>query len=201
MKTAAILLAAGRSTRMGTAKMLLPWNGRPLIRDMALRFLSAGVDHILVVTGGHRSEVESALRGIRVKTVFNPHYEKEMASSVVAGFAALPPEVDFCLVLPADHPWLSPATVVNLLAAARSHPERLIIQPVHGGRGGHPLGLRLRSPDGSGTGIDLRAEILASGPEWTLRDLLRRHPDEVVRWPCADPGSVRDLDSPDDLRD
>jgi molybdenum cofactor cytidylyltransferase len=198
MRTAAILLAAGRSIRMGTPKMLLPWEGRPLIRAMAQKFLAAGVDHILVVTGSQRAGVENALRGMRVKTVFNPRYEEEMAASVVAGFDALPPEIDFCFVLPADHPWLSPVTIVNLLDVAREHPDQFIFQPVHGGRGGHPLGLRLKPP--GNPPVDLRAEILAAGSGWTLRDLLRKHQEQVVRWPCADPGCVRDLDFPDDLR-
>jgi CTP:molybdopterin cytidylyltransferase MocA len=197
MKTAAVLLAAGLSTRMGTPKMLIPWEGRPVVRVMAKKFLSAGVDHVLVVTGEGRTEVENSLRGLRVRTVFNPRFREDMATSVKTGVEALPVEVDFLFITPADHPWLSVTTVTGLLDAARANPDQAIFQPVFESRGGHPLGLRVGA---SGIPpLDLRREILSAPAGWTLRDLLRKHVARLLRWPCQDPGCVRDLDTPEDL--
>lgn len=197
MKTAAVLLAAGLSTRMGAPKMLIPWGGRPVVRVMAKKFLSAGVDHVVVVTGGGREEVENSLRGLRVRTVFNPRFREDMATSVQAGLAAVPPEAEFLFITPADHPWLSVTTITGLLDAARENPTQALFQPVYEGRGGHPLGLRVGAC--GDPPADLRAEILEAPAGWTLRDLLRRHAARLFRWPCQDPGCVRDLDTPKDL--
>lgn len=197
MKTAAILLAAGLSTRMGAPKMLIPWGGRPVVRVMARKFLAAGIDHVVVVTGSGREEVENSLRGLRVRPVFNPRYREDMATSVQAGVASVPTETEFLFITPADHPWLSVTTITGLLDAARENPPLAIFQPVFEGRGGHPLGLRVGvSGDPP---ADLRTEILQAPDGWTLRDLLRKNAGRLFRWPCQDPGCLRDLDTPEDL--
>jgi molybdenum cofactor cytidylyltransferase len=198
MKTAAILLAAGLSTRMGAPKMLIPWGGRPVVRVMVKKFLAAGVDHVVVVTGSGREEVENSLRGLRVRAVFNPRFREDMATSVQAGVTAIPGEVDFLFITPADHPWLSVTTITGLLDAARENPAHAIFQPVYEGRGGHPLGLR--AGPGGDPPVALLREILDAPAGWTLRNLLRKHAGRLLRWPCGDPGCVRDLDTPEDLR-
>lgn len=197
MKTAAVLLAAGLSSRMGAPKMLIPWGGRPVVRVMVRKFLEAGVDHVVVVTGSGREEVENSLRGLRVRPVFNPRFREDMATSVQTGVDAVPPETEFLFITPSDYPWLSVTTIIGLMDAARENPAHAVFQPVFQGRGGHPLGLRIGA-----TGVppvDLRAEILEAPAGWSLRDLLHRRDGLLYRWPCQDPGCLRDLDTPEDL--
>jgi molybdenum cofactor cytidylyltransferase len=88
---AAILLAAGESKRMGTPKMLLPWGNRTVIEHVVSTFLKAGIEEILVVTGGAREQVEQALETYPVRKLHNPKYATgEMLLSLQRGIRAMP---------------------------------------------------------------------------------------------------------------
>ena len=191
-----ILLAAGKSSRMGFPKMALPVGGVPLIRrmvelfSMALHKFSQAISwEIVVVTGCHAAETEQLLQGADARCVFNPRYDLDMAVSVKTGAAALDGPRDFVLVLPADHPWIRGETVERLLAAVLSAPGDRIFLPVQGGRRGHPLVL---------PGAAVPA-MLASPPGWTLRDLVRGGAYPLVEIEVDDPGIWADVDRPEDL--
>ncbi len=191
-----ILLAAGRSSRMGFPKMALPIAGVPLIRrmvetfSMALhKYNQAICGEIVVVTGCYAAETEQLLRGTAARCVFNPRYDLDMAVSVKTGAAALDGQRDWVLVLPADHPWIRRETVERLLAAALSSPDGRILLPVQGGRRGHPLVL---------PGAAVRS--IANAPDgWTLRDLVRGGGYPLVEIEVDDSGIWADVDRPEDL--
>ena len=85
----AVVLAAGRSQRMGRPKMILPWGETTVIGQVANVLLAVGVDDVLVVTGGAQNEVEGALTGMPVRTVFNPEFANgEMMHTLQVGLAA-----------------------------------------------------------------------------------------------------------------
>ena len=70
---AAVVLAAGQSRRMGRPKLVLPWGDTTVIGRVVQALLEAGLNEIVVVTGGARRQVEAALAGLPVRPVFNPH--------------------------------------------------------------------------------------------------------------------------------
>lgn len=131
-----VLLAAGLSTRMGTAKALLDWQGRPLVVYQVEQMELAGVDPVVVVTGHEAEAVEGALRDSAVTIVRNPRYDEGRAGSVRVGAAAIPEDVVACLVLNVDQP--RSALTLRRLVAEHLRRTDLITVPEHQGHHGHP---------------------------------------------------------------
>ncbi len=84
-RTAGIILAAGESTRFGAPKQLLDWKGKPFVRQLAETALQAGLWPVVVVTGFHAADVESALNSLPVKIIHNPEYQQGQSTSIRAG--------------------------------------------------------------------------------------------------------------------
>src|SRR5215211_4676789 len=96
---AGLILAAGAAERMGRPKQLLDWDGRPLVRVAAETALGAQLSPVLVVLGSAQAEVAAALADLPLQLVPNPDYAAGQSSSLRAGIAALPPEVQAVVVL------------------------------------------------------------------------------------------------------
>jgi molybdenum cofactor cytidylyltransferase len=122
---AGIVLAAGESTRFGSPKQLLDWKGKPFVRQVAETALQAGLWPVVVVTGFHAADVDSALIGLPVNIIHNAEYKQGQSSSIRAGLQALPQNIGACVFLLADQPQI-PVEVIRALID--SHTENL--QPV-----------------------------------------------------------------------
>jgi molybdenum cofactor cytidylyltransferase len=136
---AGILLAAGKSTRMGANKLLMPVSGKAMIRHAAEALLASSARPVLVVTGHERDRVEAALKGLDVRFIHNPAYASGLASSLKAGLAAVPGEADGAVVALGDMPLVAGRHVNRLIAAFSPAEHRTIIVPVHGGERGNPV--------------------------------------------------------------
>src|SRR5439155_2780177 len=100
---AALVLAAGTSSRMGRQKLLLPMEGgRPLIRLSVERVVAAGLDDVVVVLGRDAEAVAAALAGLPARTVVNPDYAEGQSTSLRAGLAALGPATEAVVVALGD---------------------------------------------------------------------------------------------------
>jgi CTP:molybdopterin cytidylyltransferase MocA len=185
-RIAALLLAAGRSERMGRCKQLLPLSGRPLIRHCLETLLAAGVDDIIVVLGAWGREIAPVIRDLPVTMVQNPDPASDMAGSVRAGFAALADDTGAVLVCLGDHPLVKPATVRAITGRHAQQADKIII-PVCRGSKGHPT-LFPRA---------VIAEILTAP---TLRDIVRKDSERVMLLPVDDQGVTVDIDTPEDWR-
>ncbi|MDW8326893.1 MAG: nucleotidyltransferase family protein [Anaerolineales bacterium] len=143
-RVAAIVLAAGRSVRMGRLKQLLPWAGTTLLGEVINRLRATSVFDIVVVTGAEREAVEASLAEVmktdrRVCCTFNPDFAVgEMARSLQVGLRALPANRQAALVALADQPRIEPAVVEAVLQRWRET-QAPVVAPVHAGRRGHPL--------------------------------------------------------------
>lgn len=127
----AVLLAAGTSSRMGNQnKLLLPWQGEPLVRRVAGRFAALPFQEVLVVTGYQAEAVEKALAGLPVRLVHNPRFQEGMASSIRAGVAAADPGARGLLISPTDLPFLSEEVIRRLVGAFLTHDCHKIVYPV-----------------------------------------------------------------------
>lgn len=135
---AAILLAAGESSRMGEPKQLLDWHGRPLIAAQIETLLEAGCRPVAVVVGAHAQRVRPAIPPrAEVQVVTNRGWRDGRATSIRAGARAIPSAVAAVVVTSVDQPTVP--TVVNQLASAlQSDPDALIAVPRFDGRNGHP---------------------------------------------------------------
>jgi molybdenum cofactor cytidylyltransferase len=206
-RLAAIVLAAGRSSRMGDLKPLLEVEGRTLLEWAVSGFHGAGVDDVIVVTGHRDAEVATVAERAGAAVRDNPGFEDGMFSSVRAGVAALDPGVARFFLLPADVPLVRPETIGRLARAGRPGPVgEGAEQPSSAGPGTAPEVLYPAVAGATGhpplVAASLRAEILAagpSGPEGGLRALLMGHIAASAIVEVDDAGVLLDADTPEDL--
>ena len=140
MTVAALILAAGRSERMGGVnKLVATIDGKPLVRLVAEAALASRASPVTVVTGHGAAAVAAALAGLDVAVVHNPRYAEGLSTSLAAGVAALPEDADGAIVLLGDMPRIDAATIDRLIAAL--DPERgvHIVVPTDGGARGNPV--------------------------------------------------------------
>jgi molybdenum cofactor cytidylyltransferase len=187
LKVAAIVLAAGRSSRMaGTNKLTLALEGRPLILHAVEAALAAATRPVIVVTGHQCETVAATLVGRPVAVVHNPDFAAGLSTSLKAGIAAVPPDAAGALVLLGDMPRVTPALIGRLAAAFAANPEAAAIVPVHAGERGNPVLLSRR----------LFAAIAGLGGDAGARRLLAGRPD-VVELPVDDDAVTADIDTPE----
>lgn len=142
---AAVVLAAGRSSRMGANKLFATFEGVPLLRRSVETALASGAGPVVVVLG-HMAEPASALLdGLDVIVVVNADYASGLASSVKAGLGAVGPEVAGAMMLLADMPGLGPADLDALIAAFRRGEGKAVVRATSGGQRGNPVILPRRA--------------------------------------------------------
>jgi molybdenum cofactor cytidylyltransferase len=137
-RVAALILAAGASSRMGRPKQLLDWDGRPLVRTAAEVALAARLDPLLVVVGGAQAEVANALTGLPLRIIANPDYAAGQSTSLRAGIAALDQDADAVVVLLSDQPFVTAAIVEQLVAEWQAS-GAAIVAPTYAGQRGNPV--------------------------------------------------------------
>jgi molybdenum cofactor cytidylyltransferase len=128
-RTAGIILAAGESTRFGAPKQLLDWRGKPFVRQVAETALQAGLGPVVVVTGFHAADVESALNGLPVEIVHNPEYQQGQSTSIRAGVQSLSDKVGAAIFLLADQPQ-TPVDVIRALVESHGQNMQAILAPL-----------------------------------------------------------------------
>jgi len=185
---AAVLLAAGRSRRMGAFKPLLPFGDRTVIECCIDNLGTAGIKDIIVVAGPRADDVREKLRNLEVRIVVNPEPDSEMSVSIACGVAQLPGNARAAIIALVDHPAVRPSVIKILMDEWRL--GATLVQPEHDGRGGHPVLIDLAYRD----------ELLALDPQSGLRALFAAHRDEVRRVPVESPYVARDMDTWEDYR-
>ncbi len=189
-RVAAIVLAAGRSTRMGGPnKLLAELRGRPLVRIAVEQALASPARPVIVVTGHQRAEIEAALRGLDVVLVHNPDYAEGLSTSLRAGLSAVAADADGALVLLADMPHVDAALITKLLAAFDPEKGTLVVVPTIAGKRGNPvLWSRRFFPD-----------LMAIEGDVGARHLIGRYAEAVTEVPLNGKAPLADIDTPDAL--
>ena len=183
----AILIAAGRSQRMGDRnKLLLDVASRPMVRRVAETLLHSRVREVIAVLGYDRARVAAALAGLPLRIVVNDEYASGQMSSVRAGIAAITDDPGAIVVALADQPALEPADVDFLVDAFLALPEPKILVPGYGGQRGNPIVL---------PGLQRQA-LQKGGVNFGCRNLIERHPEAVARIEAPNPHYVQDIDTP-----
>lgn len=135
---AGVVLAAGRSSRLGRPKQLLAINGEPLLRYTVRRILTSALDEIFVVVGHEAEAVGAAVADLPVSVVVNPDYALGQSTSVRAGLAVLPQETEAAIFLLGDQPEVNADTIDALIAAWRSSGAS-VTAPSYGNTIGNPI--------------------------------------------------------------
>ncbi|MCX7775141.1 MAG: nucleotidyltransferase family protein [Rectinemataceae bacterium] len=191
-KPAAIILAAGFSSRMGLLKPLLVANGKTFLAHAAQTFLDAGISTILVVTGHQAPLVEAEARRLGLLYRRNTHYAEGMYTSICTGIEALAsisPEVPGVFLLPVDIPFVAPDTIRCLWQHAVRLPGNVLV-PCKSGMSGHPPYLPRTQ----------FASILSwRGPDG-LQGLLASGVVPVAAIEVSDAAILQDYDNPEDLQ-
>jgi molybdenum cofactor cytidylyltransferase len=180
----AILLAAGRSSRMGAFKPLLPFGNKTVIECCIDYLREGGVGEIVVVVGQRADDVRRKVSGVTFAV--NPDPDSEMGASIAAGVRELPESAQATLIALVDHPAV-PATVVKELLDSWQSGARIVI-PSWQGRGGHPVLVDL----------SFKPELLNLPASGGLRVLFEAHSNKVQRVPVGSPFIARDMDTWDD---
>ena len=186
---AAILLAAGRSERMGAFKPLLPFGNKTVIETCIDHLRKGGVETIVVVVGHQANLIREHLQDLNLSFAFNPDPESEMSASIACGAKQLPREAGAVLIALTDHPAVSPEVINTIINCWKKAGAKLVI-PEYGARGGHPVLVDL----------GFRDQLLQLDPERGLRSLFNAHRAQVQRIPVGSPFIARDMDTWDDYR-
>lgn len=183
---AAIILAAGRSRRMGKFKPLLPFGNQTVIESCVGNLRAAGIEEIIVVIGHRADRIQEALNSVPVKFVMNPNPDAAMSSSIELGVGAISPAAKAVLITPVDHPGVSSSIIRSLIEHWRTGHK--LIQPEFEGKGGHPVLIDLA----------YRHELMSLGEEAGLRRFFASRRQEVLRLPVESPFVAQDMDTWDD---
>ncbi len=188
-KIAAIVLAAGLSSRMGRNKLMADIGGKPLIWRAAEAAVASTAEPVIVVTGNAAGENASALSGLPIAIVENPEFRNGISTSLIRGLKALPEDCDGAVVLLADMPGVTPTLIDRLIAAFDPSEDRAICIATHGGKRGNPvLWGRQFFPDMLGLAGDVGA-----------KHLIAANGELVCEVEAADDGPLIDIDTPEAL--
>ena len=184
---AAIVLAAGRSTRMGGAnKLLLNFRGHPMILRTVSAVRAGKITNIIVVTGHEAEAVTHALDGQTVTFVHNPRCAEGMSTSLKAGMAALPEDCDGVLVCLGDMPAVTGQSIAKLVDAFNPVEQRSIIVPTYQGKRGNPVLFACA----------FFRDMRHTEGDTGARALLSAHADAVFEVEMDDAGVLADADTP-----
>jgi molybdenum cofactor cytidylyltransferase len=187
---AAIILAAGRSTRMGGPnKLLAELGGKSLVRIVTEQALASKAREVIVVTGHQGDQIEKALQGLKVKFVRNPGFAEGLSSSVKTGIAAVSADADGAVICLGDMPLISADLIDRLIEAFAPDRGNLIAVPVSAGRRGNPVLWSRR----------FFSELMTLDGDIGARHLIEKHSEAVAEIPVEGHGAFLDIDTPQSL--
>jgi len=185
---AAVVLAAGTSTRMGTAKQLLQLDDRPLLQHVLNCVRASGVKEIVLVLGFAAEEIQKEIDVQSARVVLNESYRRGMGTSLKVGLSAVGPQCAGALIVLADQPFVRPVTL-DLLMAEHHRGKAQIVIPTYRGFRGNPV-LLDRS---------VFAEVMALDGDIGCRAIFGDHLEGIVKLPVDDAGILLDIDQESDL--
>jgi molybdenum cofactor cytidylyltransferase len=189
-RIAALVLAAGRSTRMGAVnKLIAEIGGKPLVRIAVEQVLASRADPVIVVTGHQREKVEAVLEGLPVRFAHNADYADGLGTSLKAGIAAVPEDADGVIVCLGDMPQVSSALIDQLLSAFDPEKGALVVVPSIEGRRGNPVVWSRRFFN----------DLMQIQGDVGARYLIGNYAEAVIEVPVAGGAALTDVDTPESL--
>ena len=189
-RIAALILAAGRSSRMGPRnKLLEDVGGKPMARQVAETALASRTRPVLAVTGHQQAEVSEALARLDVALTHNPRFAEGIGTSIAAGVAALPEGLDGVMILLGDMPGVTAAQIDKLISAYAPKEGRAICVAAYEGKRGNPVLL----------GAEFFGALKALEGDTGARPFIARHPDVTVEVDLGSAAVLMDADTPEAL--
>lgn len=190
-RIAAVVLAAGASSRFGTEnKLLAPVAGKPLVERVVREILRAAVAEVVVVTGCQHDAVERALADLPLRVAHNADWQAGMGSSIATGVRALPTGTDAAFIVPGDMPYLGADLVATLAGVFEESASRPIVYPATAeGEQRNPVMWPSR----------FFAQLCALTGQEGAKRLLRQMQGDARAVVVADANAFADIDTPADL--
>jgi molybdenum cofactor cytidylyltransferase len=185
---AAVILSGGASSRMGSPKALLPYQGRPFLEHLLEVTAHREIGVRRVVLGAHADPIAKAVNLKADEIVINHDWEKGQLTSIQAALRSLPPGTDGILLCLIDHPLISSALVQDLIEQF-CKTNGLIVLPVYEGRRGHPVIFS----------ASLYDELLRAPLETGARAVVWAHKGEVEEVRTNEEGCVLNLNDPETM--
>ena len=183
---AAVVLAAGSSSRMGKPKQTLQLEGWSMLERVLQTLSRTKVDRVVVVLGAHSSAVRGGVKFGREKVVLNPRFKEGMSGSLRLGLAEVE-ETDAAIIVLGDQPFVSPGTIDRIIDAYVSSKSPVVV-PVYRGRRGNPVLFdRSLFPQIRRIRGDVGAKSVVAGNE-----------DKLLQVDVNDEGILVDIDTPSD---
>ena len=179
-----VVLAAGRSSRLGRPKQLLPLAGMPLLAHVLRNATASALDEVVLVLGHEATPIGATVGQWGQRIVVNPDYAAGQSTSLRAGLAAVDPTAEAVVVLLGDQPQVGPAVVDALIEAYRATGAPIVV-PTYGGRRGNPV-LFTRT---------LFPELARVGGDEGARGVVRAHDAEVLAVAVGPGPAPRDVDT------
>jgi molybdenum cofactor cytidylyltransferase len=189
-RVGAVILAAGKSARMGEAKQLLRLGESTVLGQTVAHVRAASLDEVVIVLGASaeavREQLPTEVPG-ELRVVVNPEYKTGMAGSLRLGLSALGSDVEAALIVLGDQPFVRPATIDRIIEKYRRTGAQIAI-PTREGTRGNPV-LLDRS---------VFAEVMALEGDVGCRAIFAKHTEGIVYVEVDDPGVLMDIDSRED---
>jgi molybdenum cofactor cytidylyltransferase len=189
LKVAGIVLAAGRGTRMGKSKQLLPFRGQTILECVVDSALASALHRVVVVLGHQAEAIEPLLKNRAVTIVVNQIFPAGQSTSLKAGLRALTNESEAALFLLGDQPLITPQTINQIIAAYQASRSPIVV-PVYEGRRGNPALFSRETFPG----------IERLSGDRGARPLFEEYAGRLLSLPVADPDIIFDVDTEADYR-
>jgi molybdenum cofactor cytidylyltransferase len=181
----AILLAAGKSSRMGKLKQLMPLGDSTILEQTLCNLLGSKLSEVIVVLGHKAEEITKRLSGRPIKIVVNPLYRKGMGTSIAAGLKFVDSQAQAVMLALGDQPYVDSSTIDRLIDAF-SRKKKGIAIPTYKGRRGHPLIFAKK----------YQALLSRLKGDVGGREIIRENPKDVLEVPVNCEGIIIDIDTP-----
>lgn len=185
MKISAVVLAAGKSERMGRNKLLLPWEETTIVGHIVKALSAAGMEDVVVVTGHETDAVRDAVHELPCRTFVNLRHADGMGTSIAAGVKSCPPDAEGFLIVPGDMPAISISLIEEILRVATAG---TLVVPRSGARMGQPVFF----------GRVCRNELESLDGDAGARRVLEAHRDHIQFVDVEDESVFDDIDSMED---
>ena len=179
-----ILLAAGKSKRMGRLKQLMPWRQSTLLEQAIDNLLGSAVDEVIVVVGHRAEEVIKSIATKPIKLAVNPSYEQGMSTSIAAGLSLVDSQTQAVMLALGDQPFIDSQTINRLIDEFYSHDKGMVI-PTYRGRRGHPVIFAIK----------YKEELLVLTGDIGGRQVIEDHPDDILEVPVDSESILTDVDT------
>jgi molybdenum cofactor cytidylyltransferase len=183
----AILLAAGRSERMGRLKQLMPFGESTILEQVLDNLLGAKIDEVIVVVGHQAEEITKAIATKPVKIMFNPNYEEGMSTSIIAGLILVDPNAEAVILALGDQPLVDSQTINRLIDEFQKQDKGIAV-PTYKGKRGHPVIFAIK----------YKAELFELKGDIGAREVIKNHPDDLLEVAVDNEGVIADIDTEKD---